>query len=399
MFFKKKKEEKSEEIKDESEEIIDSNPKEINESPEKELKKKQRKRTWTRAILIILNALLGCYLLYFISDSVVEIYNTYFNSDNQEVFSINGMSKQDSLVKYNDAIDRDEAGNYLVTNAYDYGIYGGYLHFSSTPNMLENEGFSSFETYTLRDLAGDISFSSNLVYENTKDAMNYGIPLFSLPKGDYIVYPYFWEGKGEKRPLKIESQEGIYETLYTSIQNGTRKVIEMKSKSSSPALLISVRVAYALENNRHDVAILYDQEEDKALFNNIFPTGTQLEYIKKEASVNDNLIHLYNSHALVNIILNEGNDIKISHFLHVDNENITYDTTLSEGYLSGCDEDIYIRELGGYLFKAGEGYTNVNQILYPYLKDHEVGNITLHLGKNRINDLDNLLKSLLFFTN
>ena len=391
MFFKKRKEEQ---------ENFEETRQEAN--PEQELKKKNTRKAWIRGFLIVLNAALACYLLYFISDSIVEIYRKYFTDENPAIFSINGMSEKDSLERYNEAIDRKEDGTYSVEDVLNYEVYGGYLHFNNFAEKQKEEPvFSSYETYTLRDLSSDVSYSSNLVFKNVQDGINYGIPLFELKKGDCIVYPYEWpiENK-EKKPIKIESENGIFETFYSPIQNGTRKIIELKSRSSSPALLLSVRLTPTLDANRHDVAILYDSEEDKNAVINLFSKELQYQEIKRKTEEKENLISLYKSQSLVCLILENNDEIRISHFIKWEDSTINFqsDNIITEGDLKEYDEDIYIRELGGNCFMAGQGYTEENRILHPYRGTHDAGSFVIHVGKSRIQDIPNLLNSLLKFT-
>ena len=407
MFFKKKKKEKEKEVVNDLSSIDEGSKDSVlpsgtqGESTPSEVKKEKKKkgsRKWFRASLIILNATLATYLLYYVSSSAVDLYNTFFSQGTDSIYLLNGMTKDESMHKYNEAISKDDNGNFLTTDVYDYYIYGGYLHFSKNPHIYDNENFSSFDTYTLRDLSSDITYSSSLVFNNSKKGLNYGIPLLSLKKGDYIIYPYAWVGKGEMKPIKIPSENGIKVTLYTPIQNGTRRVIEILSKSSSPALLISVKNTYALESSYHDVSVLYNNDEEKEGVKKLFNSETQMDMILKSDIDSDNLISLYKSKATVNIIIDEGSSIKASHFLSLDESlNITSEF-YDEGDLKGLDKDLYIRELGGYGFKAGSGYNEENQILYPYKGDHDIGRLTLRIGKDRLNDLPDILSSLLYFT-
>lgn len=403
MLFKKKKKE----AVNETPPVVNDNGENLNvETPPpsptvKVESKKKTKRNIFRVILIVLNASLACYLLYYLSDAIVDFYNTHFNQNNSPIYLLNGMSQDESMKKYNEAISKDEKGNFITEDVYDYYIYGGYLHFSKEPNIRENEHFSTFETYTLRELTGDITYSTKLVFSQAQEGLNYGIPLFdsNLKEGDYIVYPYAWKGEENKVPLKINSEQGIEITLYSSIQNGSRKVINILSKTSSPALLISIRKTSALKASYHDVAVLYNDEQEKEDVRKLFTSETQMDMIQKKDKESDNLIALYESKALVNIIIDEGDEIRLSHYLTLEEDiNITKDETLSEGKLKGQDKDIYIRELGGYGFYAGEGYNSDNQILYPYKGEHDLGRLTLRVGKNRLNDLPKLLTLLLNFT-
>ncbi len=389
---------------DNNENRIDDNRSSVSSIESRELKRKKRFKFIKRSFLIILNAFLGCYLIFSVSEGIIDYFQkTSFNVD-EEIISVNGLSKDESLKVYHNVIDKDENNNFKVTEAIDYFYYGGYLHFKSSTDELNDDNslcFSDFNHYVLRNLSTSSMYDSSLDFKNPTDCINNGIPLFSnkLKKGDYIIYPYAYNGSSIKymEPLKIDSEKGICDVFYTPIINNQRKKITLKSKTSSPCLILSVQIVPSLEKGRCDYAVLIDKNdvEIKNKVSEMLNT-MQVNFVSKSKFERENVVNLFKQNSLINLIIDDSNDIMVSHYLKIDGTIV--DEIILNGYLKGYDSNVYIRELGGRNFKAGFGYSlnekDENKYLSPYVSSDNHGSLTIIVGKTRINDLETILNSL-----
>ena len=383
------------------------------EKKKKELKRKIQKRNTKRFFLILLNAILASYLVYCLYDTGLEFYRKHFESDSSNIISIGGYSESRSLDIYNKVIDKDENGNFQTIEAVDFSFIGGYLNFKSCNNMQKEDGtllFSSFETYTLRYITEEGKYEKSNPYTDINNYINKSIFLFDneLKEGDYIIYPYAFEINKEQTPLKIESQKGINEVYYSPIIDGKRRQINIKSKASSPALVITIKNIYAPEKTYNDIAILYENDEDKSALLSIFDEGLfSTKYIFKSQSQRQDLISLYNAKATVSLIINSGSDIVLSHYFDISSLSNNYeipvyknDTLSNEDSISCYDEDMFIRELGGHIFNAGSALSTSDgstKYLSGYKNEFDMGSIAIHVGIKSIDKLKPLLEHLVNF--
>ena len=367
---------------------------------EKQLKKKQKGRMIKRGILIVLNALLSVYLVYSVSNTVVDYINKTTQSS-KDIITINGLSETKSLEKYKEAIDYNESTSTFETiNAIDYVYYGGYLNFRNSNDTINSDGslnVSSYNRYVLRNLSNDVKYTSTLDFSSSS-YLNDGIPLFSpyLTNGDYIVYPYAYTSNvdSKKTPLKIESEELLIETFYTPLKDGVRKKIELKSKSTSPCLVLSIRVVPTLTENV-DIAVLTSEENKINVDNVLKNTNYLYDYVIDSNNDKENLINMYNKKGIISVVVENGNDIVMSNYVNY--ENINKPTLIQDGYLKGLDDDIYIRELGGDIFLSGKGYSyknNENAYLTQYINGNNNGSVVIKIGIERIYELPNLLEKI-----
>lgn len=379
------------------------------------IRKRNRIKKTKRGILIVLNAVLACYLIYCISDTINEFYQKYFVNHDDTIISIRGYSTAKSLEIYNSVIDRDENGVYKTHDIVDFSFYAGYINFKSDSSLANEDGslhYSSFDTYTLRRIDQKDKYEKIPPYLNVQSSINNSIFLFdsNLKEGDYIVYPYKYVKSGyesssdeetRQEPLKLESQEGVFKTYYSPYINGKRRKIEIKSKSSSPALVISVTNIYTPEFTFNDLAILYKNDSDKNKLNEIFKDDKfSKKFIASNDSVKEDIISLYEAKANVTLILEEGEDIVVSHYIDLSslhNEKYKNDTLSSEYALKMYDEDVYIRELGGSLFKSGGALPSLDgstKWLFGYVNPYDMGSLVIKVGIDSIDELPTLLESI-----
>ncbi len=371
----------------------------------KEYEKKQKKKKIKRAFLIVINAVLLCYFIFCIYDTCIEFFNKNFKEDDK-ILSINGYSSKKSLEIYDKFIDKVD-DKYLTTNVEDFSFYGGYLSFKDCTNQTKEDGsllISSFDTYYLQNVSTLNKFEKGITFQNDFENNNYinkGIFLFdnNIVEGDYIIYPYnYIYGTSEKVPLKINSQKGIHKTYYSPFINGHRKRIELKSKASSPCLLISVKNIYS--NSSYDVSFLYQEDSEKDNLNDLFNDSFHKKFIAKSTTIENDIISLYEAHALVNIIVSTKykEDITLSTYIEVDNS--LYSHSVLDSYLKIYDEDPYIRELGGHIFNAGSGVkyeNNTTKILSGYKQPFDEGSLTIFVRPTALDKLQVLLENLVNF--
>lgn len=385
-----------------------------NVEPSKEVEKRKQSsslKQFKRAMLILLNTVLACYLIYCVYDGIVEFYNKNFANRQSDIYLIDKYSEKKSLEIYNKILAKNEASNeYITSKAYDFSFTSGYLNFKSTKNeATENNELliSSYETYTLRE----ISHLDN-VYERIDPykylgSINSGINLFDthLKDGTYIVYPYNYTlGQDNPGPLKIESEKGIEKTYYSPYFDNVRRKINIKSKSSSPCLIIELSSIYTCEDTYNDIAILYSKDEEKEIFKSHLSNSNLLVKYIASSSEENNIVALYKEKANVNIIFEDRNDILVSHYLNIDSLKIEVpliknDTLSLNKYTSIYDNDNYIRELGGHLFNAG-GCKGVESTYYlaSYKNEYDAGSITIKLNISDIDYLDFIFNSLLNYS-
>ncbi len=376
-----------------------------------EIKKKIKKRKVKRGFLIVLNAILFCYVIYCISDTIMEFYQKYFVNHDDVIISIRGYSTAKSMEIYDDVIDKDETGEYKVVEATDFSYYAGYLNFKSDNSLINkttNElNYSSFDTYTLRRIDKKGEYQKINPYTNVQASFVNSIFLFdeNLKEGDYLIYPYrfgYETGDESKQiPLKINSQKGIHEVYYSPLIDGKRRKFDIKSKASSPALVLSITNIYTPENSYYDLAILYKNDEEKKQINDLFSNDKfSKKFISSNENNHDDLIALYEAKANVTLILQEGKDITLSHYIDVSKwhiENVKNCPLSTEEYINVFDDDLFIRELGGNLFKAGSALPCIDEStkwLSGYKSQYDMGSLVIKVGIESLNDVKSLLENV-----
>jgi hypothetical protein len=231
----------------------------------------------------------------------------------------------------------------------------------------------------------------NLTDDVAKGGKDYGtdtangkfsIDLSKVNEGDYLIYP---EGenaaktKAEIYPFSINTEESIREVFYTlPDKDGKRKRITFKDNSVSPYLLLSVQsCGTTLPDTVYD-AVLLDQEFTGDPLSDQGKSASDrmstLSAIAQRISANrykikavDSLVSAHSVQATVSLALSSSLS---QDFLSVYN---TYGFSgyqakaLDSGDLIGYDAYPEIRELTGYLDRAGEGYAGViaNDVLAP----------------------------------
>ena len=86
-------------------------------------------------VLIFINVVLASYLVF---EASMKIYNFASSLNNKEdIILLNNKNREDSLKIYDQYLIKNN-DQYVNEDVYDIGIYGGYLHLSSTKKFLLN---------------------------------------------------------------------------------------------------------------------------------------------------------------------------------------------------------------------------------------------------------------------
>lgn len=347
----------------------------VEEKKEEELSRKIKSKRRVRGLLIAINVLLAGYLVFEIVSKIVDsVSNRVEDSD---IITLNGSSRKDSLALYNRYVAKKDDGSYDVEEVFDYGIYGDYLHLSKS--TYEVGSYSSFEGLSLINVSSKKFDSSEVVKVIEKEYLNGGIRLTSLSVGDYLVFPGIINISEKDRPhkaLKIRSYEGINKVVYSlPNESGHRKKIQVKSKDSSPSLVISVSEVGKLPNNYYDMVLIGTQSEAYRA-----KLDSSLSYFMAK-TLEEAFLAKANYCLVVDSIYQ---DLTVSHYYKCD-ENVVHDNLYGEDSLISLqDENVFIRELGGYLTNSGSGIPSDKNTLItkPYLEKNTIGKIVLLCNEN-----------------
>ena len=300
-----------------------------------------------RGLLIGINVVLAAYLLFEIGSLIYEKVSLSIHDENY--INLYGTSKRDSQTLYDTYLLKDEEGNYVVEELYDYGIYGDYLHLSK--NAITPGSYSSIEnTYIRRvkyfdEVHVDFDSKNNVLFNEYY--LDGGLRLSSLDEGEYLLLDaYIMETNYDEkhRAFKIRSEEMIYQTIYTlPDNNGMRRKIDVKSIDSSPSLVISVTDVDELPSGYYDFVFIGEGfEEYSATIDN--------KYKVYHAS---SLLDAYKAQSTYCFVLDDTQDEVLA-------SNYINSPLIKRGNLFGGtssialqDKNDYIRELGGYLLGAG----------------------------------------------
>lgn len=325
---------------------------EIDNQQQEELLRKVRAKKRVRGLLIFVNVLLASYLVFEVVMKTVD-YVSYSLEDN-EIITLNGNSKSKSLEIYDKYLVKENDA-YKVEEIYDFGIYGGYLNLSKY--QIEENKYSSISNVGLINVSQTV-FDNNCNKTIEKNYLNGGINLFSLAKGDYLLCQDIVtidNINGKIIPYKIRSEKGIEKTVFSlPDENGKRTKVVVKSKDSSPSLVISVSETNTLPQDYYDF-VLVGEENNFHQFN-----GYKYKIV-------DNLLDAFKVKANYAFIYDDVEDILTDK--HIRNSN--YDDNYLNNY--------YFNELGGYLTFAGSCKENDKNsfVVKPYMEDHENGKLTL----------------------
>lgn len=342
---------------------------EVEENQEEELRRKIRSKKRVRGLLIAINAILACYFVFELSMKIADFVSASGTEDS-DIIALDGNSRNRSIELYDRYIAKNEDGLYQTTDAYDFGIYGDYLHLSAYG--IEPGKYTSFRNLYLQNVSSGISFDSSMNRSLNGAYLNGGIRLSSLDKGDYLVFDEILTEQtyaSKHRAVKIRSASGIRKTVYTlPDSSGMRKKITVKSKDSSPALVLSVSSCNALPKDCYDFVIIGSSSATQ-YFRSLFSADYKI-------FAADSLKEAVQVSSLYCFVLDEREHTLVSSYLSPTDENMIADERYGgDSAIAKQDKNVYIRELGGYLTDAGSCVYGDDEtcLVRPYLTDHDPG--------------------------
>ena len=373
MFGKKKKENTAEETKTDIADV-QATPQSIqinlNTSEQIQKEKKARFPLVVKVILgtlVVASAALLCYAVFLlINDS-----NTQSGKDNY--ITLSGKSIQESKDVYS------QFGVEKKKKASDFALVGTKLYVSETKITPETLSIGSTAFY------GEGStnlFLYNVTLDQARfalgqsDATNhqYYIDLQNVEEGDFFIYsssgPY--SSRKDYHPYSLSTNESINYVSYTlPDKDGIRKRITLKNNKESPYLVLNISsCGSTLPTKYYDAVIFaaeykensstykkeasYTEEEWNSLITSIQEKIPERFKVKFASSLQD----AYDTYAPVSISVSKEKGDYTS--IYTKNDLLSFDTkTLSDGLLEGYDAIPEIREMTGYLAKAGENNLNV----------------------------------------
>lgn len=268
----------------------------------------------------------------------------------------------------------------------DFAFLGSKLFYSEskiTPQLLQkaylNQDYTSLvgkgKNLYLYSLSSSISRESGMQSDFTNG--NFFIDFKNVPKGDYLIYSDTSTSIERKdfNPYSL-SYQGIIDYLVYTLpdENGVRKSVRLRNNPSSPFTLITVRnVDNIVPDDYYDAVIFdaqYSKEEDKFVGpkapsnqDRLSILATLANTIKSndrfKVKVVDSLQSAINVRASHSFALQSDESISLTS-LYLQHQYTSYSIeTLSESDLSHYDAYPEVREMLGYLGKAGENYEGV----------------------------------------
>ncbi len=352
---------------------------------EEKLVQKVRSKKRIRGLLIVVNVILGSYLCFSIVQKILDFASS--NVSDTEIIPIDGNSIDHSKELYDKYIAKN-GNDYITADVYDFGIYGGYLSLSKP--MISEGFYNSFDYISLINVSSKVIESKDINREINRSFLNGGINLTSLDVGDYLaLYERITESNinSQHKAIKIRSEKGIEKSIYSlPDSNNKRKKITIKSKDSSPCLVISVKEINSLPDDYYDYVIVGSNEQIEKYKNNNDLSSYKINYVSS-------LLDAFKTKANYCIYLSNEEKMIVSNYISSNNKDVINikDASLDESNLYNS----YIKELGGYLTNAGscDSSDSNSFIVKPYLEEYEIGKYVVICNENikisTINDLYN----------
>lgn len=355
-----------------------------NKESEERLIQKVKSKKRIRGLLIGINTILACYLVFEIITKINDFVSSSTNES--DIIPLNGNSRTESLSIYDKYLLKDNQGEFLTSDAYDFGIYGGYLHLSDSAMTVNS--YHSFKNTSLINVTTRVQTSLNQI--TNSEYLNGGINLTSLEVGDYLVFDeYITEQNfsNKHKAIKLRSERGIEKTIYSlPKENGYRKKITIKSKDSSPSLVISVSEINSLPKDYYDFVFIGDDDNVNEYLNKM---SSNLKVLKTKS-----LLEAFKTKSNYCFSLLETEKIIAPKYINISAsmiESIEYkDDFLVNDYSFGE----YAKELGGYLTNSGSCQKGQEStfITKPYLEGNDVGKVFFGISSNTsFDDIKNLI--------
>lgn len=331
---------------------------------EEDVVRKAKSKKRVRGLLIVINALLASYLVFEITSKIIHSVNNYINADG-DIVLLDDKNAEESMEVYNKYVLKDE-----VSSVYDYGIYGYSLHLSSS--RIDEVPFSSFDALAIRNISSSQSFNSNMNKVIERNYLNGGIDLSSLEVGEHLVLDTILTADSQHlahKGVKVRSENGLNKTLYTlpDAQN-QRKKIRVRSKETSPCLVISVDMVPSIPSDYYDI-VLYGEETLTSAYKANIPANVKV-------FTTNSLKDAYKVNASICLALDDTLEKPlVSQYVKGDELFIHDESYGGNSLIASQDKNKIIRELGGYLTKAGMRIKDIEETfeVAPSLGDHDNG--------------------------
>lgn len=378
MFFKKKKEEETKVT-----------------TPVEE--KKEKTSAGSKVIKLLATLVVLFSFGWAIYSSVLFIKDSNNASSSADSYiTLNGKNTTESKKVF------EEFGTNKQKKAADFALVGTKFFISETkitPDLLNEsskeyfvgEGNKNFYLYNLtKEVAKNnlkTDFANNIFYLDLNDA----------DEGDYLIYSdaIITSDKKDINPYSLLTNETIYYTSYTlPNSNGLRKKITIRNNEASPFLLINLKYCgSSLPTNHYDLVIFY-QQYDSSL-NYISDTREKTNIVKSiiEKNIDTNkysfyiassIQDAYNTNAIISIAISDSIEYDYTSIFTIEDNSNFKTKVIDDSSSPLINYDYYpeIRELTGYLDKAGENYKDVTGNDIQLTTSHHVGKESFMLQDN-----------------
>ena len=314
---------------------------------EEVLNRKIRQKRRIRGVLIVVNALLVSYAGYLTVSSIVNAVSNSKDKEQGDIITLLDKSVDESNKLYSKYINEQ-------TNIVDVATYGRYLVTSSS-RVTHNTFMRNQNATLVKVVEENIIFGDPKLSYTLDNSLNSQIDLFSLDKGDYLIYNnYDLSRPNEKNVYHYTGSELYQETLYSfPYEDGSRTKITLKGKGTSPALVISVTDVKAAPESYYDFVVLDEQHLVDSKGTTSWVYDLQSKY---KVKIVNSLVDAYKVKAAHAIEITSGSELLSSNFISYPYGNKS--NVIINGVLEGLDTNNAIRELGGYLFNAGYGVSS-----------------------------------------
>lgn len=301
-----------------SEIVIEQNP-----DLEEEKKLKIRSRRRARIFLIVVNSILGFYLVFFTGQTIVKKVTDV----DKDMVQLCGLSASKSKVLYEK----------LFTDTYDLGdyyIYGTTLNLSQNKiDMKTYNPTTGLELVPVTKTGSDAS----IILQNSTTYFNEGIDLASLNVGDYILTK---QGKAIKILSGTQKHKNVIYTLPNA--DGKRNEITVYSYPKNPCLVINVSTVKKVPDNYYDIVVACKDDVFSYVENKF--GNYKIKHISSDEALST--IDSFQTSYVIRIDETNGEDNKIIasskiHYSEFTSKNET------DGLATGYDYSYFIRELGG----------------------------------------------------
>ncbi len=369
MFGRKKKENISEETKEEPVDTSSTG----NVSNDNVETEKARKARFPLVIkifsgsLVVASVALLCYSVFLL------INDSNASTESNSYISLSGKTVQESKEIYG------QFGVEKKKKASDFALVGTKLYLSETkisPDSLSIGSTAFFEN------GGKNLYLYNLTLDQARFALGqsnfdnhqYYIDLQNVEEGDFLIYsssgPY--NSKKDYHPYSLSTNETINYVSYTlPDKDGIRKRITLKNNSQSPYLMLTISKCGSTLPTKYYDAVIFPSEYKKQ--DGTYKKETSFsdeEWEKTKTEIEDkipsrfkvkfatSLQDAYDTYAPLSFSISRTSGDYQS--VYTKTNSSLYDiSVLDDGSLSGYDAIPEIREMTGYLARAGENNTGV----------------------------------------